>query len=93
MCSSDLDALRIGEPLAVDADLLPPWIDACAELCHDRAVDLDASGGDQFLAGTTAAEADGCKHLLESLEAVVLHAADEGCAAAGSRCHLPGATR
>jgi len=48
--------LRVGESLAVHADLLPQRIDAGAELRHHFAVHLDPSGGDQFLAVPPAPE-------------------------------------
>jgi hypothetical protein len=63
--------LRVGEPLAVDPDLLTERIDAGAELRHHLSVDLDAPGRDQLLAVPPAAEAGCREHLLESLQAVI----------------------
>ncbi len=65
------DPLRVGKPLAVDADLLAERIDPGAELCDHLTVDLDAPGRDQFLAVPPAAESRCREHLLEPLEAVV----------------------
>ena len=65
------DPLRVGQPLAVDADLLAERIDAGAELRDHLTVDLDPPGRDQFLAVPPAAEPGRREHLLEPLEAVI----------------------
>jgi hypothetical protein len=63
--------LRVGEPLAVDADLLTERIDPGAELRHHLAVDLDPPGRDQLFAVPPAAEACCREHLLKPLQAVI----------------------
>jgi hypothetical protein len=63
--------LRVGEPLAVDADLLAERIDPGSELRDHLTVDLDPPGRDQFFAVPPAAEPGRREHLLEPLEAVV----------------------
>jgi hypothetical protein len=63
--------LRVGEPLAVNADLLAERIDPGAELRDHLTVDLDPPGRDQFLAVPPAAEPGRREHLLEPLEAVI----------------------
>jgi len=65
------NALRVGEPLAVDPDLLAKGIDAGAELRDHLAVDLDPAGGDQFLAVPPAAEPGRREHLLKPFKAVI----------------------
>lgn len=65
------DPLRVGEPLAVDADLLAERIDSGAELRDHISIDLDPPGRDQFLAVPPAAEPGRSEHLLEPLETVI----------------------
>ena len=74
------DPLRIGQPLAVDTNLLGARIDAGAERGHHLPVDLDAARRDQFLAGATTAESGRREHLLEPLTLVIGSASPDGVA-------------
>ena len=65
------DPLGIGQPFAIDADLLTPRIDLCPEGRDHATVHFDAAGRDQLLTGPPAAEPRGGQHLLEPLEAIV----------------------
>jgi len=65
------DALRVGEPLTVDADLLAEGIDAGTELRDHLAVDLDPACRDQFLAVPPTAEPGRREHLLKPFKAVI----------------------
>ena len=65
------NALRVGEPLAIDPDLLAEGIDAGAEFRDHLAVDLDPACRDQFFAVPPAAEPGRREHLLKPFKAVI----------------------
>jgi hypothetical protein len=74
------DPLRVGQPLAVDTNLLSARIDAGAERGHHLPVNLDAARRDQFLAGATTAESGRREHLLQPLTLVIGAAPPDGVA-------------
>ena len=65
------DPLRVGQFLAIYPYLGLERIDPRAEQCDDLPVDFDATGRDQFLAGSPTAEASRSEHLLEPLQTVI----------------------
>ena len=74
------DPLRVGQPLAVNTNLLGARIDAGAERGHHLPVNLDAARRDQFLAGATTAESGRREHLLQPLTLVIGAAPADGVA-------------